>query len=129
MNSKSKKDKIIRIRKIIITVMIIILSAILTNSYISYRKESKKMEVKKSVRDYLLAVEAAKVSDNIEFNENETIIDIKVNGGQKLDTIKKYINIDNLNNIESLTIEDANKIVNNEEDFDINREGQFLKMK
>lgn len=129
MNSKSKKDKIIRIRKVIITVMIIILSAILTNSYINYRKESKKIEVKKSVRDYLLAVEAAKVSDNIEFNEKETIVDIKVNGGQKLDTIKKYINIDNLNNIESLTIEDANRIVNNEEDFDVNREGQFLKMK
>lgn len=129
MNSKSKKDKIIRIRKVIITVMIIILSAILTNSYINYRKESKKIEVKKSVRDYLLAVEAAKVSDNIEFNEKETIVDIKVNGGQKLDTIKKYINIDNLNNIESLTIEDANKIVNNNEDFDVNREGQFLKMK
>ena len=129
MNSKSKRNKIIRIRKIIITVMIITLSALLTNSYIGYRKESKKIEVKKAVREYLLAIEAAKVSDNIEFNEKETIIDIKVNGGQKLDTIKKYINIDNLNNIESLTIEDANKIVNNEEDFDINREGQFLKIK
>lgn len=129
MNSKSKRDKIIRIRKIIITVMIIILSAILINSYISYRKESKKIEVKKSVREYLLAVEAAKVSGNIEFNEKETIIDIKVNGGEKLDTIKKYINIDNLNNIEALTIEDANKIVNNNEDFDINKEGQFLKIK
>lgn len=129
MNSKSKRDKIIRIRKIIIIVMIIILSAILTNSYISYIKESKKIEVKKSVREYLLAVEAAKVSDNIEFNEKETIIDIKVNGGDKLDTIKKYINIDNLNNIEALTIEDANKIVNNNEDFDINKEGQFLKIK
>ena len=128
MNSKNKRDKIKRIRKIIITVMIIILSAILTNSYISYRKESKKIEVKKLVREYLLAVEAAKVSDNVEFDEKETIVDIKVNGGEKLDSIKKYINIDSLNNIESLTIEDANRIVNNEEDFDINREGQFLKM-
>lgn len=128
MNSKSKKDKIIRIRKVIITFIIVILSAVLINSYISYRKESKKIEVKKLVREYLLAVEAAKVSDNVEFDEKETIVDIKVNGGEKLDSIKKYINIDSLNNIESLTIEDANRIVNNEEDFDINREGQFLKM-
>lgn len=128
MKSKSKKEKIIRIRKVIITFIIVILSALLTNSYISYRKESKKIEVKKSVREYLLAVEAAKVSDNVEFDEKETIVDIKVNGGEKLDSIKKYINIDSLNNIESLTIEDANRIVNNEEDFDINREGQFLKM-
>lgn len=128
MRNKSKRDKIIRIRKIIITVMIVVLSGILTNSYISYRKESKKIEVKKAVREYLIAVEASKISANIEFDEKETIADIKVNGGEKLATIKKYINIDNLNNIESLTIEDANKIVNND-DFDINIKGQFLKIK
>ena len=128
MRNKSKRDKIIRIRKIIITVMIVILSGILISSYISYRKESKKIEVKKAVREYLIAVEASKISANIEFDEKETIADIKVNGGEKLATIKKYINIDNLNNIESLTIEDANKIVNND-DFDINIKGQFLKIK
>ena len=108
--------------------MIVILSGILISSYISYRKESKKIEVKKAVREYLIAVEASKISSNIEFDEKETIADIKVNGGEKLATIKKYINIDNLNNIESLTIEDANKIVNND-DFDINIKGQFLKIK
>ena len=128
MRNKSKRDKIIRIRKIIITVMIVILSGILISSYISYRKESKKIEVKKAVREYLIAVEASKISSNIEFDEKETIADIKVNGGEKLATIKKYINIDNLNNIEALTIEDANKIVNNN-DFDINIKGQFLKIK
>ena len=128
MRNKSKRDKIIRIRKIIITVMIVILSGILISSYISYRKESKKIEVKKAVREYLIAVEASKISSNIEFDEKETIADIKVNGGEKLATIKKYINIDNLNNIEALTIEDANKIVNND-DFDINIKGQFLKIK
>lgn len=128
MRNKSKRDKIIRIRKIIITVMIVILSGILISSYISYRKESKKIEVKKAVREYLIAVEASKISANIEFDEKETIADIKVNGGEKLATIKKYINIDNLNNIEALTIEDANKIVNND-DFDINIKGQFLKIK
>ena len=99
MRNKSKRDKIIRIRKIIITVMIVILSGILISSYISYRKESKKIEVKKAVREYLIAVEASKISANIEFDEKETIADIKVNGGEKLATIKKYINIDNLNNI------------------------------
>ena len=128
MRNKSKRDKIIRIRKIIITVMIVVLSGILTSSYISYRKESKKIEVKKAVREYLIAVEASKISANIEFDEKETIADIKVNVGEKLATIKKYINIDNLNNIEALTIEDANKIVNND-DFDINIKGQFLKIK
>ncbi|MBD7916005.1 hypothetical protein H9660_12695 [Clostridium sp. Sa3CUN1] len=128
MGNKSKRDKIIRIRKIIITIMIVILSGILISSYISYRNEYKKIEVKNAVREYLIAVEASKISANIEFDEKETIADIKVNGGEKLATIKKYINIDNLNNIEALTIEDANKIVNND-DFDINIKGQFLKIK
>lgn len=129
MKSRSKREKIIKIRKIIITILIVILSSTLINSYMGYKKTSKKIEVKKSIRELILVLESARVNDDIEFSDIETISDIKVNGGEKLEAINKYSNINDFNNIEALTIEDAKKIINDEEDFEVNNKGQFVKLK
>ena len=94
-----------------------------------YKKTSKKIEVKKSIRELILVLESARVNDDIDFSDIETISDIKVNGGEKLEAINKYSNINDFNNIEALTIEDAKKIINDEEDFEVNNKGQFVKLK
>lgn len=126
---KSRREEIIRIRKIILTIIIILLSVTVISSYLSYKNSRKKIEVKNSIRGFILATESVKVNDNIDFNDEETVTDIKISGGNKLEAIKKYVDMDSFDKIEGLTIGDANKIIKNEEDFEINSKGQFVKIK
>ena len=128
MKKQSNKKDIIRIRKIIITVLIIILSFTLINSFVSYKKTTKKIEAKESMMDLILTIEAIEINESIEFDDSDTIANIKNENGNKLKAIVKYGDIEDLNKIEDLSFGDARKIINNEVDFVINKEGQFLRI-
>ena len=129
MTKKSRKQKIIRIRKIIITILIIILSSTLIISYINYKNTIKKVEIKDSIRELILTVETVEINESIDIEETDTISNIKNENGSKLQALEKYSDIDEFNSIESLTIGDARKILNDEVDFEINKEGKFKNIK
>ena len=129
MEKKNRKQEIIRIRKIIIIILIVILSLTLIISFNNYKNTTRKIAVKESIRELILTVETVEVNKSIDFQDSDTISNIKTENGEKLKAITNYINIDDFNNIEDLTIEDARKILNNEVDFKINREGKFINIK
>ena len=129
MGKKSRNKKIIRIRKIIIIILIVILSLTLIISFNNYKNTTRKIAVKESIRELILTVETVEANKSIDFQDSDTISSIKTENGEKLEAITNYINIDDFNNIEDLTIEDARKILNNEVDFKINREGKFVNIK
>ena len=129
MEKKNRKQEIIRIRKIIIIILIVILSLTLIISFNNYKNTTRKIAVKESIRELILTVETVEVNKSIDFQDSDTISSIKTENGEKLEAITNYINIDDFNNIEDLTIEDARKILNNEVDFEINREGKFVNIK
>lgn len=129
MGKKSRNQEIIRIRKIIITILIIILSLTLIISFNNYKNTTRKIATKESIRELILTVETVEVNKSIDFQDSDTISNIKTENGEKLEAIKKYINIDYFNNIEDLTIGDARKILNNEVDFEINKDGKFINIK
>ena len=129
MGKKSRNQEIIRIRKIIVIILIIILSLTLIISFNNYKNTTRKIAVKESIRELILTVEKVEVNKSIDFQDSDTISSIKTENGEKLEAITNYINIDDFNNIEDLTIENARKILNNEVDFKINREGKFINIK
>ncbi|MGG7142067.1 hypothetical protein ACQPVP_01180 [Clostridium nigeriense] len=129
MTKKSRRQKIIRIRKIIITILIIILSLTLIISYINYKNTLKKVGIKYSIRELILTVETVEIKEPIDIEETDTISNIKSENGSKLQALEKYSDIDDFNRIESLTIGDARKILNNEVDFEIDSEGKFENIK
>lgn len=129
MEKKNRKQEIIRIRKIIIIILIVILSLTLIISFNNYKNTTRKIAVKESIRELILTVETVEVNKSIDFQDSDTISNIKTENGEKLKAITNYINIDDFNNIEDLTIEDARKILNNEVDFEINRGGKFINIK
>ena len=129
MEKKNRKQEIIRIRKIIIIILIVILSLTLIISFNNYKNTTRKIAVKESIRELILTVETVEANKSIDFQDSDTISSIKTENGEKLEAITNYINIDDFNNIEDLTIEDARKILNNEVDFKINREGKFVNIK
>lgn len=48
---------------------------------------------------------------------------------EKISSINKYIkDLEGLNKIKELTIEEANQIISNELDFEVNKEGEFLRV-
>ena len=129
MEKKNRKQEIIRIRKIIIIILIVILSLTLIISFNNYKNTTRKIAVKESIRELILTVETVEVNKSIDFQDSDTISNIKTENGEKLKAITNYINIDDFNNIEDLTIENARKILNNEVDFEINRGGKFINIK
>lgn len=129
MGKKSRNQEIIRIRKIIVIILIIILSLTLIISFNNYKNTTRKIATKESIRELILTVEKVEVNKSIDFQDSDTISSIKTENGEKLEAITNYINIDDFNNIEDLTIENARKILNNEVDFKINREGKFINIK
>ena len=129
MEKKNRKQEIIRIRKIIIIILIVILSLTLIISFNNYKNTTRKIAVKESIRELILTVETVEANKSIDFQDSDTISNIKTENGEKLKAITNYINIDDFNNIEDLTIENARKILNNEVDFKINREGKFINIK
>ncbi|WP_195266668.1 type II secretion system protein [Clostridium sp. 1001275B_160808_H3] len=128
MNRK-RKGKFTIFDLIAVVVIIGILVAILVPSFKKYSIDSKKAEVKSIMREFVLAVETTEISDKVEFSNTDSIKTIEANNNEKLDSINKYINNpEDLNKIKDLTIEEANQIINNELDFEINKDGQFLRI-
>ncbi|WP_195429927.1 type II secretion system protein [Clostridium sp. D46t1_190503_E9] len=128
MNRK-RKGKFTIFDLIAVVVIIGILVAILVPSFKKYSIDSKKAEVKSIMREFVLAVETTEISDKVEFSNTDSIKTIEANNNEKLDSINKYINNpEDLNKIKDLTIEEANQIINNELDFEINKDGQFLRV-
>lgn len=125
----NRKKEIIRIRKIIITILIIILSSTIIISFINYKKTTNKIALKESIRELMLTVETIEIKESIDIEDTDTISSIKNENGAKLKAVEKYSNIDDFNNIESLSIEDARKILNNEVDFDIDKDGKLKNVK
>lgn len=126
MGAKSKRKKIRNIRITILVIVSVILGTTLLISFNNYKETIKKIEVKESIRDLIITINAVEINDSIKFEDLDTIRDIKNENGEKLKTIVKYRNIEDYNKIEILTLEDARKILNDEVDFVINKNGEFL---
>lgn len=126
MKAKSKRQRIKRIRITLLLIISVILGTTLLITYNNYKKMTKKIEVKESIRELILTVKAIEINDSIEFQDSDTIYSIKSKNDDKLKAIAKYKNIEDFNKIESLTIEEAKKILSNEVDFEINKYGEFL---
>lgn len=126
MKAKSKRLRIKRIRITLLLIISAILGTTLFITYNNYKKMTKKIEVKESIREFILTVNVVEINDSIEFEDSDTLYSIKNKSDDKLKAIAKYKNIDNFNKIELLTIEEARKILKDEVDFEINKNGEFL---
>lgn len=126
MKAQSKRKKIKRIRITLLLIISVILGTTLLITSNNYKKTAKKIEVKESIRDLIITINAIEINDSIEFEDSDTIRDIKNENGEKLKAIVKYRNIEDFNKIEILTLEDARKILNDEVDFVINKNGEYL---
>ncbi|MDU5107364.1 type II secretion system protein [Clostridium sp.] len=123
-----KRKKIKRIQTILILIISVILGSTLLASLNKYKETTKKVETKELIRELLLTIETVETNDEIEFNDSDTLADIKKENGEKLKAINKYKNIETFNRINMLTLGDAKKIANNEVDFVVDREGNFLRL-
>lgn len=126
MKAKSKRLRIKRIRITLLLIISAILGTTLFITYNNYKKMTKKIEVKESIREFILTVNVVEINDSIEFEDSDTLYSIKNKSDDKLKAIAKYKNIDNFNKIELLTIQEARKILKDEVDFEINKNGEFL---
>ena len=126
MTGKSKREKIRNIRITILIIVSVILVTTLLISLNNYKETTKKLEVKESIRDLIITINAVEINDSIEFEDSDTIRDIKNENAEKLKAIVKCRNIEDFNKIEILTLEDARKILKDEVDFVINKDGEFL---
>lgn len=131
-NKKKKKYKkynftIIEITTLI--VLIIALMAILIPNFKKYSVDTKKVEVKSAIQDFIMAVEIAKIKDDIEILDSESIKSMEDNNDKILGIIKNYIDDSKkIEKIKYLKIEEAKEIINNSTDFEIDKEGNFLKI-
>lgn len=131
-NKKKKKYKkynftIIEITTLI--VLIIALMAILIPNFKKYSVDTKKVEVKSAIQDFIMAVEIAKIKDDIEILDSESIKSMEDNNDKILGIIKNYIDDSKkIEKIKYLKIEEAKEIINNSTDFEIDKEGNFLRI-
>ncbi len=131
-NKKKKKYKkynftIIEITTLI--VLIIALMAILIPNFKKYSVDTKKAEVKSIIQDFIMAVEIAKVKDNIEVLDSDSIKSMEDNSDKNLSVIKNYIDDSKkIEKIKYLKIEEAKQIITDSADFEIDKEGNFLKI-
>lgn len=124
----NKKRKVTRLEKIIITIGSIIILTIMVISLRGYFKDYKKSLVRDAARDLVLAVEKVEINHDIEFAEDETIVDIKLQT-DKDKTLKEYVeDASVLDKIEALSIEDARKIIDEKVKFQISNDGKFVKI-
>lgn len=126
MKKQSKRKRIAKIQRRLIIFISVILATTLIISLMSYKKAIKKIEAKEAMRELILTIKAVEINELIEFDDSETISDIKIQGGGKVEAIKKYSDLEKFINIEALTLKDAKKILNDKEDFKINGEGKFV---
>ncbi|EEH96584.1 MULTISPECIES: type II secretion system protein [Clostridium] len=127
--NRRKKSKFTIFDLIAVAAIIGVLVVILVPSFKKYSIDSKKVEVKSIIREFILAVETAEISDKIEFANTDSIKSMEAGSGEKISSINKYIkDLEGLNKIKELTIEEANQIISNELDFEVNKEGEFLRV-
>ena len=126
MNENIKHRR--KIQRILLLIISLILALILLIAFVNYKTLEKKVQVKEVIRELILSIEKAEVNDEIEFNNLDTVSSIKNENGEKLKALSKYKEIDTFIKIENLTLEDARKIINNEVDFSITKDGDFLEI-
>lgn len=127
--NRRKRSKFTIFDLIAVAVIIGVLVVILVPSFKKYSIDSKKVEVKFIIREFILAVETAEISDKIEFANTDSIKSMEAGSREKISSINKYIkDLEDLNKIKELTIEEANQIISNELDFEVNKEGEFLRV-
>lgn len=127
--NRRKKSKFTIFDLIAVATIIGVLVVILVPSFKKYSIDSKKVEVKSIIREFILAVETAEISDKIEFANTDSIKSMEAGSREKIYSINKYIkDLEGLNKIKELTIEEANQIISNELDFEVNKEGEFLRV-
>lgn len=128
-NKKKKKYKLTIIEITTLIVLIIALIAILTPNFKKYLVDTKKVEVKSAIQDFIMAVEIAKIKDDIEILDSDSIKSMEDNNDKILGIIKNYIDDSKkIEKIKYLKIEEAKEIINNSTDFEIDKEGNFLKI-
>lgn len=127
--NRREKSKFTIFDLIAVAAIIGVLVIILVPSFKKYSIDSKKVEVKSIIREFILAVETAEISDKIEFANTDSIKSMEAGSREKIYSINKYIkDLEGLNKIKELTIEEANQIISNELDFEVNKEGEFLRV-
>lgn len=128
-NKKKKKYKFTIIEITTLIVLIIALIAILTPNFKKYSVDTKKVEVKSVIQDFIMAVEIAKVKDDIEILDSASIKSMEDNNDKALNIIKNYIDDSKkIEKIKYLKIEEAKQIISNSTDFEIDKEGNFLRV-
>lgn len=128
-NKKKKKYKFTIIEITTLIVLIIALIAILTPNFKKYSVDTKKVEVKSVIQDFIMAVEIAKVKEDIEILDSASIKSMEDNNDKALNIIKNYIDDSKkIEKIKYLKIEEAKQIISNSTDFEIDKEGNFLRV-
>lgn len=126
---KYKKYNFTIIEMITLIVLIIALMAILIPNFKKYSVDTKKAEVKSIIQDFIMAVEIAKVKDNIEVLDSDSIKSMEDNSDKNLSVIKNYIDDSKkIEKIKYLKIEEAKQIITYSADFEIDKEGNFLRI-
>lgn len=125
--STNKRKKIIKkrrriFRRRIFLILILILFYARTLFLIfNYETAYKKIELKKLMQDIILTIEITEFKDSIHFDNSAPI--------SNFEEIEKEINTEDLDKLGNLTLEEAIKIVNNELDFKIDKEGNLVEIK
>lgn len=126
---KKKKYKFTIIEITTLIVLIIALIAVLIPNFKKYLVDTKKVEVKSAIQDFIMAVEIAKIKDDIEILDSDSIKSMEDNNDKILGIIKNYIDDSKkIEKIKYLKIEEAKEIINNSTDFEIDKEGNFLRI-
>lgn len=122
--NRRKKNRFTIFDLIAVIVIIGILVAVLVPSFRKYSIESKKVEAKSIVREFIIAVETAGISDNIEFSDSDYIGDLVKS---RSDILNEYINEDfDLSKVENITLKEAKEIVLNQADFNVDKFGKII---
>lgn len=126
---KKKKYKFTIIEITTLIVLIIALIAVLIPNFKKYSVDTKKVEVKSAIQDFIMAVEIAKIKDDIEILDSESIKSMEDNNDKILGIIKNHIDDSKkIEKIKYIKIEEAKEIINNSTDFEIDKEGNFLRI-
>ena len=123
MNLRRKRKSNHKLQKIIVGIVAIFLLTTLVITFKNYRVSIKKIQARDIMREFILTVETAELRENITFDGTETIASLK-NNKEKYNVICKYCNVDDFEKIENLTLDETRRIINNEVDFRVNKDGK-----
>lgn len=125
---KKKQKKFIVIEISAVIAIIVMLLVTLLPNLKRYSIDSKKIGIRDAARNFIMAIEVARIKDKIEFVDTDSIKTIE-GDKEKDDMLNKYIsNLRNLEKIKELTIKEAKEILDNGADFEVNKYGEFIKV-